>query len=142
MNIAETVNAIEAAGAKLRFHGEKMLVSYTDEKQREELAAYIAYLRDHRSEVEVFLRFRCGSVEILPGMRILIWNPKVGPIFVEPFIRVTDSVMFAWSAVGELRERLTNPKRKYGRSIKQLIDHLAKVGVIVELDSQIQKESF
>ena len=48
---------------------------------------------------------------------------------------VTDPAKFARATLGELRERLTNPKRKYGWSVEQLIDRLSQVGVAVALES-------
>jgi hypothetical protein len=40
---------------------------------------------------------------------------------------VRDPALFARTMLGELRERLINPKRKYGWPIQKMIEHLAQL---------------
>jgi hypothetical protein len=67
-------------------------------------------------------------------IRVVEWNLKEPPIAIEYHAVVTNPAKFASGTLGELRERLTNPKRKYGWSVPQLIDRLAQVGVTVALE--------
>lgn len=139
MNVPETVSLIEAAGATFRLGGNKVRVRYPDEEQRHKLVAQVAFLRDHRADVAAFLRFRDDTIPVMPsGVSLLAWDPKEPPIALETFLLVTDSVLFAKAALREIDERFTNPKRKYGRPVAQLVDHLARVGVLVALAPEIE----
>jgi hypothetical protein len=139
MNVAETVSLIEAAGATFRLDGNKVHVRYTSEEQRHKLVAQVAFLREYRADVAGFLKFRDETIPVMPsGVRLLAWDPKEPPIALETFLLVTDSVLFARAALREISERLTNPKRKYGRPVAQLVAHLARVGVLVVLNAEIQ----
>ena len=142
MNVPETVSLIEAAGVTLRFDGNKVHVMYQDEEQRHKLAAEVAFLREHRADVAAFLKFRDNTLPVMPrGLRLLAWSPKEPPIALEAYLLVTNSVLFAGTAISEIGERLTNPKRKYGRPVAQLVGHLARVGVLVALDPRIEGEA-
>lgn len=117
MNVAEEVGLIEAAGAEFRLYGEKVRIWYPNEERREELASQVNLLRDHRAEVAAFLKTR-GIVPVMPpGVRLVAWNLKEPPIAIEYHAVVTDPAKFARATLGELRERLTNPKRKYGWTV-------------------------
>ena len=135
MNVAEEVGLIEAAGAEFRLYGEKVRIWYPDEDRREELSAQVNLLRDHRAEVAVFLKSRSIIPAMPPGVRLVNWSLKEPPIAIEYHAVVTEPAKFARATLEELRERLTNPKRKFGWSIEQLIDRLSQVGVTVALES-------
>lgn len=66
-----------------------------------------------------------------PDVHLVAWNLKEPPIAIEYHAVVTDPAKFAKATLEELRERLTNPRRRYGWSVPQLVDRLAKVGVSV-----------
>jgi hypothetical protein len=70
-----------------------------------------------------------------PGVRLVKWSLKKPPIAIEYHPVVTNPAKFAGATLGELRERLTNPRRKYGWSVLQLIDRLAQVGMTVAVES-------
>jgi hypothetical protein len=143
MNVPEVVRHMESMGINVWLDGNKVRLRYSNGEQRQNLVAQISFLRVRRADVATFLRLRNGDIPVMPtGIRLVAWEPKQPPVRLESFLVVTNSVGFANSALREIYERLSNPKRKYGRSVKQLIEHLAKVGVMVELDPQIQKESF
>lgn len=112
-----------------------MRLWYPDEGQREELAEQVAFLRAHREQVTAFLRERGVIPPMPPGVRLISWNLKHPPIAIEYHAVVTDPAKFARATLDELRERLANPKRKYGWSVPELIDRLAQVGVSVVLES-------
>ena len=135
MNVAEAVGLIEVAGVEFRLDGEKVRVWYPDKERREELAAQVNVLRDHRAEVAVYLKTRSIIPTMPPGVRLVKWSLKEPPISIEYHAVVTEPAKFARATLGELRERLTNPKRKYGWTMPQLIDRLAQVGVTVALES-------
>ncbi len=135
MDVAEEVGQIEAAGAEFRLYGEKVRIWYPDEDRREELAAHVNFLRERRSQVTAFLRTRTVVPPMPPGVRLVAWNLKEPPIAIEYHTVVIDPAKFARATLGELSERLTNAKRKYGWSVAQLIDRLSQVGVSVALES-------
>lgn len=135
MNVAESVGLIEVAGAEFRLDGEKVRVWYPDKVRREELAAQINLLRDHRAEVAAFLKTRSNIPAMPPGVLLVNWSLKEPPIAIEYHAVVIDPAKFARATLGELRERLTNPKRRYGWTVPQLIDRLSQVGVKVALES-------
>lgn len=135
MNVAKTVGIVEAKGATFRLDGEKVRVWYPDEERREELAAQVSFLRERRAEVAALLKARGIIPAMPPGVRLVSWNLKEPPIAIEYHAVVTDPAKFASATLGELRERLKNPKRKYGWSVPQLIDRLSQVGVTVVLES-------
>jgi len=134
LNVAEEVALIEAAGAEFRLYGEKERIWYPDEDRREELAAHVNFLRERRTQVTAFLRTRAVVPLMPPGVRLVAWNLKEPPIAIEYHAVVIDPAKFARATLGELRERLTNPKRKYGWTVPQLIDRLAQVGVNVAVE--------
>ena len=106
------------------------------------MVAQVDFLRDHRAEVAAFLRFRDDTIPEMPsGVRLLAWDPKERPIALEAYLLVTNSVLFAKTAVSEIGERSTNPKRKYGRPVAQLVGHLSRVGVLVALHPKTEGEA-
>jgi hypothetical protein len=135
VNVAETVCLIESAGATFRLDGEKVRVWYPNEERRGELAAQVSYLRERRAEVAALLKARSIIPTMPPGVRLIAWNLKEPPIVIEYHALVTDPAKFARANLGELRQRLSHPKRKYGWSVPQLVDRLAQVGVCVALES-------
>ncbi len=69
-----------------------------------------------------------------PGVRLLRWNLKPPPVAIETCAVVTDPALFARTALGQLRVAMAEPVRWVGWTIPQLIDRLAQVGVVVELE--------
>ena len=144
MSVADLVLEIEAAGVAFRLDGEKVRVSYPDEERRTELAEQIALLREQRAEVAAYPKVRSAIPPMPRGVRLIEWNLKEPPVAIETCAIVIDPAGFARATLGELRERLTNPKRKYGWPIPKLIEHLAQVGVIVTLEpkpGQVAREA-
>lgn len=136
MNVAETVSLIEAAGATLRLVGEKVLVRYPDEEQREQLIGQVALLRANKSEVAAFLKLR-GIIPAMPGqVRLLEWKLKEPPVAIDTCSVVTNTALFARRTLEQLQTALAQPKRWAGWSVPQLIDRLAQVGVTVMLESE------
>jgi hypothetical protein len=140
LNVAEEVGLIEAAGAEFRLYGEKVRIWYPNEERREELASQVNLLRDHRAEVAAVLKTRGIIPAMPPGVRLVKWSLKEPPIAIEYHAVVTEPAKFARATLEELRERLANPKRKYGWSVAQLIDRLSQVGVAVALESAERRD--
>lgn len=136
--LLEIVSRLEVAGGKLRLDGE--CIRYSIPSGDAEARDLLDELREHKPEVTDLLRMRDATP---PGVRIIGWNLKEPPIAIEYRAVVTDPAKFASATLGELRERLTNPMRKYGWSVPQLIDRLAQVGVTValEIDKSSELES-
>lgn len=131
---------IETAGATFRLDGEKVLVRYPDEEQREQLAEQVALLRAHRPEVAAFLKVR-SFIPTMPGpVRLLESKLKEPPVAIETCSVVADTALFVRSTLEQLGTALAQPKRWVGWSVPQLIDRLAQVGVIVTLESEAPEE--
>jgi len=134
VNVPEIVNVVEAAGVAFRLDGKKVRVWYPGEQQREELASQVAFLRAHREETAAFLQTRPVIPAMPPGVRLVSWKLKEPPVEIEYHAVVIDPAKFASATLDELRVRLTNPKRKYGWTVPQLIDRLGQVGVAVVVE--------
>jgi hypothetical protein len=126
----EIVSRLEATGGKLTLDGER--IRYSIPSGDAEARGLLAELRERKPEVTGLLRVRAA---MHPSVRLVAWNLKDPPIVIEYHAVVVDPAKFVRATLGELSERLTNPKRKYGWSVPQLIDRLAQVGVIVALES-------
>jgi hypothetical protein len=124
------VSRLEVAGGKLTLDGER--IRYSIPSGDAEARSLLAELRKRKPEVAYLLRTRSAMP---PGVRLIAWSLKELPIAIEYYAVVTDPAKFASVTLGELRERLKNPKRKYGWSVPQLINRLAQVGVSVALES-------
>jgi len=114
--------------------GSRSMASASDTRSQAEDAearGLLAELRERKPEVTDLLQVRAATPS---GVRIIGWNLKEPPIAIEYHAVVTDPAKFAGATLGELRERLANPKRKYGWTVPQLIDRLAQVGVKVALE--------
>lgn len=134
MKIAAVVSELEAAGVGFRLDSERVKVWFPDPQRRNDLAAQIAFLRDHRSEVANFLKDRNPTPVIPRGVRLVEWNLKEPPVCLESYSVVTDSAKFAKSTLGQMKLLLENPKARVGWTMAQLIDRLAQVGVTVTLE--------
>jgi hypothetical protein len=126
--LLEIVLRLEVAGGMLTLDGER--IRYSIPSGDTEARGLLAELRERKPEVTDLLRARAATP---PGVRIIGWNLKEPPIAIEYHAVVTDPAKFARATLGELRQRLTNPKRKYGWTVPQLIDRLGQVGVKVAL---------
>lgn len=127
--VMEIVSRLEAVGGKLTLQGER--IRYSIPSGDAMARGLLAELRERKPEVTDVLRARAATP---PGVRIIGWNLKEPPIAIEYYAVVTNPAKFARATLAELRERLTNHKRKYGWSVEQLIDRLAQVGVAVALE--------
>jgi hypothetical protein len=95
-------------------------------------------MRGHHSEDIALLSGKAQSAisATLPYARLIEWKLKERPIAIEACATVTDSDLFARTTLEQLRTALTEPKRWVGWTISELIERLAKVGVIVALEYQ------
>jgi hypothetical protein len=91
---------------------------HPDGKRREELAAQVSFLRERCAQVAALLKARSIIPTMPPAVRLMAWSFKE-PIAIEYHAVLTDPAKFASATLRELRERLTNPKRKYGWSVPQ-----------------------
>ena len=66
-------------------------------------------------------------------VRVVSWNPAGEPIDLQGVGQISDSDKFAKAKLEELRHAVVNPKRKMGWSVSQLVQQLARVGVVVEV---------
>jgi hypothetical protein len=130
--VLEIVSRLEGVGGTLTLDGDQ--IRYSVPSEDSEARALLAELRKHREKVKAFLRARAAIPAMPLGVRLVAWELKEPPVAIETCAVVIDPGKFAVATLGELRERLTNPRRKYGWTVPQLIDRLAQVGVSVELD--------
>jgi hypothetical protein len=130
-NLAEIVSRLEESGGRLVLDGDR--IRYSVPSEDADARALLAELRKHRENVRAFLRARAAIPAMWPGVRLVAWELKEPPVAIEYHAVVTDPGKFARATLEELRERLTNPKRRYGWPIPQLIDRLAQVGVRIEI---------
>jgi len=133
--IVEVVAEVEAAGAALRLEGNKVRVRYRGAQQRNRLAQQISFLRAHRGEVADLLRARATVPSMPPGVRLLAWNPKQPPVFIEACSIVVETNLFARTTLAQLGAAIANPERRVGWTVPQLVDRLAQVGVAVALEA-------
>jgi hypothetical protein len=81
------------------------------------------------------------NVPVMPlGLRLIQWSLKEPPVCLEVYSIVTDTTKFVTSTLGQIQRLLEDPKAKVGWSVSQLIDRLAQVGVIVELETEKSSE--
>jgi hypothetical protein len=82
-----------------------------------------------------------STVPVMPsGVRLIEWNLKEPPVCLEVYSVVSDTTKFAKSTLGQIERLLEDSKAKVGWSMPQLIDRLAQVGVIVELETEKSSE--
>jgi len=135
MNLAEAVNEVEAAGVAFRLDGDKVKLWYPDDVGRDQLADYIAVLRQHRTQVAELLKARNSIPKMPNGVNLVRWRLKSPPVLVEVSAIVTDPAKFAKTTLEQLGQALAVPNRWVGWSIPQLLDRLSQVGVVVTLES-------
>lgn len=131
--VIEIVSRLEEVGGVLELAGGR--IRYRVPSGNPEIQCFLNELRKRRSEVMAFLRSRESTPQMPPGVRLISWNLKKPPVAIEYHAVIVDSAKFAGATLGELRQRILNPKRKYGWTVPQLIDRLAQVGVTVTLES-------
>ncbi len=132
-HLPQIVFRLEQSGGTLVLDGDR--IRYSVPSEDAEARALLAELRKHREQVRAFLRARAAIPAMPPGVRLIAWDLREPPVAIEYSAVVVDSAKFARATLEELRERLTNPKRKYGWTVPQLIDRLSQVGVTVALKS-------
>lgn len=133
-NLAEVVSRLEESGGTLVLDGDR--IRYSVPSEDAEARSLLTELRKDREKVRAFLRARAAIPAMPPGVRLVAWELKEPPVAIEYHAVVTDPGKFARPTLEELRERLTNPRRRYGWPVPQLIDRLAQVGVTVALESE------
>ena len=123
--LLEMVSRLEETGTRLVLDGDR--IRYFAPSGNSEVQVLLAELRKHRSEVVSFLRARNAPPTMPPGIHLVEWNLKEPPVAIETCAIVSDPAKFAKATLGELCERLTNPGRKCGWSVPQLIDRLLRL---------------
>lgn len=122
----ELVERIEDAGGVLRLRGRKIVYDLP-----EQVTPLLDQLRANKDAVVEVLRQREALPAVPPGVRLVSWNLKEPPMAIEYSAVVTDTAKFARATLKELADRISNPRRKYGWTVPQLIDRLRQVGVTV-----------
>lgn len=130
--VLEIVSRLEGVGGTLTLDGDQ--IRYSVPSEDVEARGLLVEFRKHREKVKAILQARAAIPAMPPGVRLVAWELKEPPVAIETCAVVIDPGKFAAATLGELRERLTNPRRKYGWTVPQLIDRLAQVGVSVEMD--------
>jgi len=134
VSVTEVLGEVEAVGIELRLDGERIRIRFPEPQQRDELAEQVAFLRAHRDEVAEFLRERTAIPAMPNGVRLVRWNLREPPVAIETYAVVTDPALFARTTLVQLKLALANSKRWVGWSVPQLMDRLAQVGVVVEIE--------
>jgi hypothetical protein len=137
--VLEIVSRLEQSGGTLVLDGDR--IRYSIPSEDAEARALLAELRKDREKVKAFLRARVAIPTMPVGVRLVAWELKEPPVALEYYAVVTDPAKFARATLEELRERLTNPGRRYGWPVPQLIDRLAQVGVTVALESCVSEQT-
>lgn len=125
-SMQELVERIEDAGGVLRLRGRKIVYDLP-----EQVTPLLDQLRANKDAVVEVLRQREALPAVPPGVRLVSWNLKEPPMAIEYSAVVTDTAKFARATLKELADRISNPRRKYGWTVPQLIDRLRQVGVTV-----------
>jgi len=76
----------------------------------EDAAHLLEELRAHKGEVLSLLRRREESPEMPPGVRLVRWEPKSGPVILTHYAVVTDVSRFISMTLLELRAGLTGKR--------------------------------
>jgi hypothetical protein len=129
----DVIDRIEAAGGVLTLQGDRIRC-----RLPEDACLLLDELRARRDEVFGLLRQRADMPNVPKGVRLLQWKLKDPPLLLESFAVVTDSALFARATLEQLRVVINNPKRWVGWSPAQLLERLAKVGVLVEPDGKVE----
>ncbi len=132
--VLEIVSRLEQTGGTLVLDGDR--IRYSVPSEDAEARALLAELRRHREKVRAFLLARAAIPAMPPSVCLVAWKLKEPPVAIEYHAVVTDPGKFARAILEELREHLTNPGRRSGWPVPQLIDRLAQVGVTVVLESE------
>jgi hypothetical protein len=135
MSTRELLAAAEAVGIQLRLKGDRIharLPVGNDDQVSEVLAS----LRANRDQVAAQLRESVQIPPMPPNVRLVNWDPKVSPIFIESFSVVVDVSLFIRSTLAQLGAALADRESLVGGSVPLLLDRLRQAGAIVELCEQ------
>jgi len=139
MGPPELIAQIEAEGGELTLQGESICY-----KIPVQLKPLIVQLREHKADALRILHERATSAVVgqtLPqGVRLVRCEPKVPPVAIDTCSVVTDPILFIHTTIDQLRIALEQPKRCVGWTVPQLIDRLEQVGVLVTLDTGVQRD--
>jgi hypothetical protein len=135
VTVADIVSEIESAGAAFLLEDDKVRVWYPDDERRKEVAGQIALLREQRAEVVAYLKVRSAAPPMPKGVRLIRWEPKAAPVAIDVCSVVLDVPKFIEGELRALDSRLNNPWTIHGGfTVPQMLDRLAQVGALVELD--------
>jgi hypothetical protein len=131
MNAPQVLEAVQNVGGSLTLSGERIQYALPDDA-----VWLVPELKQHREELIELLR-GCETPPPMPlGVRLLKWQPKNPPIAIVRMGIVTNVDKFIGATLRELRARLDGKDFRAGNwSLRELVDRLEQVGVIVSVES-------
>jgi hypothetical protein len=124
----------EAMGIELRLRDGRVKASFQPQMERE-LTPILAKLKANRKEVVEVLQLRAAPPPMPPGVRLVKWSLKPPPVILERWSVVTDVGLFARRTLEQLVFAQAGKNWFAGNwSIRELVDRLEAVGVVVEVE--------
>lgn len=127
MRAEEIISAIHRGGGNIWLEGDKVRAHLP-----ESLASLVDLIRSQKAELIAALAHR---PEMPEGVRLVRWEPKHAPVSLSLCETVTDVDPFIRSTLREVASRISGDDWRAGNwTLSALIDRLADVGCIVELE--------
>ena len=129
----KVVAEAESKGVRLRLAGGKVKAAFPA-SAKHEVDLLLERLRRNRDEVVEILRGRSEIPSMPAGVRLVCWNLEKPPVAIERCSVVNDPALFARRTLEQLQVALEGKNCLAGNwSIRELVDRLEQVGVVVEL---------
>src|ERR1019366_7703437 len=131
MNAPEVLEAVQNAGGSLSLSGERIQYALPNSAMW-----LVTELKRNRNDVVALLREREGPPQMPVGVRLLKWEPQDPPIALVRMGIVTNVQGFVTATLLQLQARMEGKDFLAGNwSLRELIDRLEQVGVVVKVES-------